>query len=194
MNKRNRRIVMGIGAILAFIASLLTLKLLECYAMKSEIITVVNTAGIVVEQGTTNDFTSMNMDAEEEFVDRSINLSTEVMNYTDGIDVTSENFKYLGKYDITGYTPKCVHCCGNDKGITASGTVATRGRTVATYKNIPFGTTLYIKGYGFYKVEDRGAFKQDTIDIACSSHDECYDITSSSIDVYIVNDDSFLVY
>ena len=194
MNKRNRRIVMGIGAILAFIASLLTLKLLECYAMKSEIITVVNTAGTVVEQGTTNDFTSMNMDAEEEFVDRSINLSTEVMNYTDGIDVTSENFKYLGKYDITGYTPKCVHCCGNDKGITASGTVATRGRTVATYKNIPFGTTLYIKGYGFYKVEDRGAFKQDTIDIACSSHDECYDITSSSIDVYIVNDDSFLVY
>lgn len=194
MNKRNRRIVMGIGAILAFIASLLTLKLLECYAMKSEIITADNTAEIVEEQGTTNDFTSMNMDVEEEFVDRSINLSTEVMNYTDGIDVTSENFKYLGKYDITGYTPKCVHCCGNDKGITASGTVATRGRTVATYKNIPFGTTLYIKGYGFYKVEDRGAFKQDTIDIACISHDECYDITSSSIDVYIVNDDSFLVY
>lgn len=195
MNKGNRKFVMLIGAILAFIASLLTLKLLSCYAANTEVIVVDNTAEIVAKPETTNNSSSMIMNIEEdEYVDRSIKLSAEVMNYTSGIDVTSDNFKYLGKYDITGYTPKCVHCCGNNKGITASGTVATRGRTVATYKNIPFGTTLYIKGYGFYKVEDRGAFKQDTIDIACSSHDECYDITSNSIDVYIVNDDSFLIY
>lgn len=127
-------------------------------------------------------------------INSNIILSNDVLNYTGGVDVTSDNFKYLGKYDITGYTPKCVHCCGNDRGITASGTVATRGRTVATYKDIPFGTTLYIKGYGFYKVEDRGAFKQDTIDISCSSHEECYDITSNDIEVYIVNNDSFIIY
>lgn len=124
----------------------------------------------------------------------NIILNNDVLNYTNGVDVTSDNFKYIGKYDITGYTPKCVHCCGNDRGITASGTVATRGRTVATYKDIPFGTTLYIKGYGFYKVEDRGAFKQDTIDISCSSHEECYGITSNGIEVYIVNNDSFIIY
>lgn len=127
-------------------------------------------------------------------INSNIILSNDVLNYTNGVDVTSDNFKYLGDYDITGYTPKCVHCCGNDRGITASGTVATRGRTVATYKDIPFGTTLYIKGYGFYKVEDRGAFKQDTIDISCSSHEECYDITSNDIEVYIVNNDSFIIY
>lgn len=133
--------------------------------------------------------------SEESDNDSNITLSDNVLNYTKGIDITSDNFKYLGNYDITGYTPKCVHCCGNNKGITASGTVATRGRTVATYKDIPFGTMLYIKGYGFYKVEDRGAFKQDTIDISCSSHNECYDITSNGkVEVYIVKDDSFIIY
>ena len=149
---------------------------------------------IDLSESTTNQ-ESISMNLDQEFVkDNDINLSTEVMNYTDNIDVMANGFSYIGKYDITGYTPKCVHCCGNDKGITASGTVATRGRTVATYGNIPFGTTLYIKGYGFYKVEDRGAFKEDTIDIACSTHEECYDITSNSVDVYIVYDDSFISY
>lgn len=100
--------------------------------------------------------------------------------------VDTSNFTYLGPYRITGYTPGCVHCCGNNKGITASTAPAIIGRTIATTKDFDFGTMLYIKGYGFYIVEDRGAFGSGIIDMAAGSHQECDSITKSGVDVYLV--------
>ena len=47
--------------------------------------------------------------------------------------------KYLGTYTIYAYCP-CVKCCGKTNGITASGTVATEGRTVAA--NLPFNKAI----------------------------------------------------
>ena len=41
-------------------------------------------------------------------------------------------------------------------GITASGTRAHRGTAAADTKYYPFGTILYVQGYGWAKVEDRG--------------------------------------
>ena len=99
--------------------------------------------------------------------------------------VDTSSFTYLGSYRITGYTPGCVHCCGNSKGITASTVPAVIGRTVAA-KGLSFGQTLYIKGYGFYVVEDRGGFKSGIIDMPASSHAECNSITKSGVDVYLV--------
>ena len=104
-------------------------------------------------------------------------------------DVNTNGYTYAGNFSITGYTPGCVHCCGNDKGITASGTKAVCGRTVAS-KQFPFGTNLYIEGYGFYVVEDTGAFREGVIDIAAPSHEECYKLTTSpgeTVRVYVVN-------
>ena len=112
-----------------------------------------------------------------------INTSNGIRNNTDDVD-TSE-YKYLGEYTITGYTPKCKHCCGSTKGITASGVQAIPGYTVATHKSIPFGTTLYIEGYGFYVVEDRGVGRNH-IDIAANNHEECYSLTDTNVNVYIV--------
>lgn len=101
-------------------------------------------------------------------------------------EVDTSNYQYLGSYNITGYTPKCIHCCGNEKGITASGVEAIAGYTIATSKEIPFGTTLYIEGYGYYVVEDRGNFPNTVIDIAAPSHESCYTLTSSGVSVYVV--------
>lgn len=101
-------------------------------------------------------------------------------------DIDTTEYKYIGEYKITGYTPGCEHCCGNTEGITASGVEAIVGYTVATEPSIPFGTTLYIEGYGYYVVEDRGAFDSNIIDIAASTHEECYSITNSGVNVYIV--------
>lgn len=102
-------------------------------------------------------------------------------------EVNTSGYEYLGKYRITGYTPGCAHCCGNTAGITASGVKAVVGRTIAA-KNLPFGTTLYIKGYGYYVVEDRGGFAEGTIDVASPSHEVSRQITvtTRSVDVYIV--------
>ena len=107
-------------------------------------------------------------------------------NYTDTVDTS--NFEYVGEYKITGYTPTCVHCCDNPSGICASGVQAIFGYSVAAGNEFEFGTTLYIEGYGYYVVEDRGHLKDNLIDIACPTHEACGKVTSPgyNIKVYIV--------
>ena len=109
-------------------------------------------------------------------------------NYTGKVDTSDTSiFQYAGNFRITGYSPYCAHCCGGStSGLTASGNDAVCGYTISCTKNIPFGTTVYIEGYGFYVVEDRGVPYADLIDIACPTHDDCYPITGYDIPVYIV--------
>lgn len=103
---------------------------------------------------------------------------------------TSEEVRtYLGEYEITGYDI-CVSCCGNTRGITASGTTATVGRTCAAPKDIPFGTRLWIEGIGERVVEDRGgAVNGKKIDVLCADHPACYAITGT-YEVYIISEEA----
>ena len=72
-------------------------------------------------------------------------------------------------YKVTAYCA-CSKCCGKTTGITASGTRATAGRTVAASSKFAFGTKLNIGG-NIYTVEDRGgAIKGNRIDIYVNSH------------------------
>ena len=74
-------------------------------------------------------------------------------------------------YKITAYCP-CAKCCGKTSGITASGTKATAGRTVAASSQFAFGTKLNIGGHT-YTVEDRGgAVNGNKIDIFVNTHAE----------------------
>jgi 3D (Asp-Asp-Asp) domain-containing protein len=58
-------------------------------------------------------------------------------------------------------------------GMTASGTQARKGTIAADISRYPFGTTLYIEGYGYGRVEDRGGgIKGDHVDLFFRSHDE----------------------
>lgn len=58
-------------------------------------------------------------------------------------------------------------------GITASGTHARHGTLAADTAIYPFGTIMYIPGYGYGKVEDRGGLiKGGKLDLWFSSHDE----------------------
>lgn len=92
-------------------------------------------------------------------------------------ETTEPVWEFIGTYKITGYDI-CYRCCGKTDGITASGTYATAGRTVAAPYNLPFGTKLYIDGIGYRTVEDRGgAIKGNKIDVLCNNHSECYAIT-----------------
>lgn len=77
--------------------------------------------------------------------------------------------KSIGVYKVTGYC-SCSKCCGKATGRTASGTIATAGRTVAASSALPYGTKVNINGHT-YTVEDRGgAIKGNKIDIYFSSH------------------------
>lgn len=108
-------------------------------------------------------------------------------NYTSDVD-TSE-FTYLGNKNITGYD-NCVQCCGKwAGGPTASGVDIIPHYTCAASSSIKFGTVLYIDGYGFYVVEDRGNSPVESgnnIDIVVENHDEAYENTRYNVAVYIV--------
>ena len=90
---------------------------------------------------------------------------------------------YLGRFRLTGYCP-CVQCCGKSDGITASGTKATAGRTVAM-GGVPLGTKLLINGV-VYTVEDRGT-SYGHVDIFFNTHSEALQFGSGYADVYQVN-------
>lgn len=90
----------------------------------------------------------------------------------------------------TGYC-ECKLCCGWKRnwlgqpvyaygpnkgkrklvGLTASGTYARYGTIAADTRLYPFGTVIYIEGYGYGRVEDRGgSIKGDHIDLFFLSH------------------------
>ena len=90
---------------------------------------------------------------------------------------------YLGRFRLTGYCP-CVQCCGKSDGITASGTKATAGRTVAM-GGVPLGTKVLINGV-VYTVGDRGT-SYSHVDIFFDTHGEALQFGSRYADVYLVN-------
>lgn len=89
-------------------------------------------------------------------------------------------------YKITAYC-SCAKCCGKTNGITAMGTKATAGRTVAASSKFAFGTKLNINGHT-YTVEDRGgAIKGNKIDLYVNSHAEALAWGVRYLPVSVVN-------
>ena len=95
----------------------------------------------------------------------------------------------------TGYC-KCKQCCGWKRtwygrpvyksgplkgqrkkvGYTATNVRARHGTIAADTSRYPFGTVMYIEGYGYGRVEDRGsAIKGEHIDLFFGSHSEALD-------------------
>ena len=73
---------------------------------------------------------------------------------------------------LTAYCP-CMKCCGKSDGITASGTQATAGRTVAVdTRLIPYGTEISIDGKTYIAEDCGGKVKGYTIDVFFDSHEE----------------------
>lgn len=92
--------------------------------------------------------------------------------------------------DVTGYC-SCGPCTGwrrtwygrpvynygpqqgspKSVGVTASGRKARVGTIAADTRVYPFGTVMYVPGYGYGRVEDRGgAIRGDKIDLYFKSH------------------------
>lgn len=91
------------------------------------------------------------------------------------ISEIKEKINFIGYFTITYYS---IDSCGkspSDKGygITATGTYATPGRTIAVDKNtIPFGTTVIIDGHPYIAEDTGGAIKGNKIDICVASNAE----------------------
>ena len=85
----------------------------------------------------------------------------------------SGNLVSLGSFRITHYCP-CSQCCGPyASGITATGTYAQAGRTIAVNPNqIPYGSQVVINGHTYTAEDCGGAIGSNCIDIFVSSHSE----------------------
>ena len=91
------------------------------------------------------------------------------------LKTTEYEMVYMGDFKLTHYcTDNYEHICGNGDGITATGTQIVAGKTIAIDPDvIPYGTKVYIEGYGWREAQDcGGAVNGKHIDIAVSTHDQ----------------------
>lgn len=79
----------------------------------------------------------------------------------------------LGEFKLTAYCT-CSKCCGKwADGITATGTEATPGRTIAVDpKVIELGSTVIINGTEYIAEDIGGAIKGNRIDVLFPTHQE----------------------
>jgi 3D (Asp-Asp-Asp) domain-containing protein len=92
----------------------------------------------------------------------------------------------LGEFKLTAYCP-CKKCCGKDDGITATGTQATQGRTVAVDpKVIPYGTILVINGHEYVAEDCGGSIKGNKIDVYFESHEEALEFGVQYKEIFLI--------
>lgn len=105
----------------------------------------------------------------------------------------TDTYKYIGKFKFSYYCP-CIKCCGKSDGITATGTKATAGRTVAVDPSvIPYGTKLKVVSedgtVAYYVAEDcGGSIKNNRIDIFVNEHQEALNLGINYGEVYIIEE------
>jgi 3D (Asp-Asp-Asp) domain-containing protein len=93
---------------------------------------------------------------------------------------------FLGEYQLTAYCA-CVSCCGKSDGITATGTIATAGRTIAVDPSvIPYGSKVEINGNIYIAEDCGGAIKDNRIDIFFDSHGEAVQFGVQRAQVYLL--------
>ena len=96
----------------------------------------------------------------------------------------------MGEFKLTAYCP-CVKCCGKSDGITATGTLAEEGRTIAVDPRvIPYGSivTLYYEDgtVHTYTAEDcGGSIKENRIDVFFDDHQAAREFGVQTAYVYV---------
>lgn len=91
------------------------------------------------------------------------------------------------KYKVTAYCP-CRKCSGRWGRLTATGSKAKQGRTIAVDpKVISYGTKLHLKGIGKFTAEDCGAkIKGNKLDIYFESHRDAEEFGVQTVKVRIL--------
>lgn len=90
----------------------------------------------------------------------------------------------LGNFTATAYCP-CVECCGKTDGITATGTTATAGRTIAVDPSIiPYGTEVMINGHTYTAEDCGGAIVGKSIDIFFNTHEEALQFGVQEVEIF----------
>lgn len=117
---------------------------------------------------------------------------------TAAVEATPE-WEYLGEFRITHYCA-CQRCCGKSPddplyGITATGTVATEGRTIAVDPSvIPYGSMVAVEYDDgrtcYYIAEDcGGAIKGRKVDVFIADHERAKELGVVSGSVWVLSEE-----
>lgn len=112
-------------------------------------------------------------------------------NYTEPPKVVSRGYyynRYQGSFKVTAYTPTTSDC-GNNLGITSSGSPIVAGYSVAVDNEYwPMGTVFYIKGIGYVKAMDTGGMikGRNRMDLAFFDKKLTEEFGVRQMDVYLV--------
>lgn len=123
---------------------------------------------------------------EKDFIDEDIVFDEEEYILE---EEKEKQIQSLGLFTITAYCP-CEKCCGNwSDGITATGTKATQGETIAVDPSIiELGSIVYfdgIDGFGGYVAEDTGgAINGNRIDLFFDDHQEALEWGIKELEVF----------
>ena len=111
------------------------------------------------------------------------------------VDSSADGLTYLGEFRVTHYCA-CSACCGQyADGVTATGTVATEGRTIAVDPSvIPYGSRVAIfyddGSIRYYTAEDCGdSITGKTVDVFIADHSRALELGVNSGSVYIVSEE-----
>ena len=126
-----------------------------------------------------SDVTSDNVSVACEYV---ADAEVEMCDY---VEIEEPKEINLGKFKLTAYC-SCKKCCGKTDGITATGTKAKAGRTIAVDKNvIPYGSKVMINDKEYVAEDCGGAIKDNHIDVFFNTHDEALNFGVQYASVYI---------
>lgn len=119
---------------------------------------------------------------EDTYEDELLDVSVEPLELD---EVKEWELQSLGVFMLTAYCP-CTEC-SNDYGTqTATGAIATEGRTVAVDpKVIPYGTVLVINGHEYVAEDCGAAIKGNDIDIYFESHEEAMEFGVQYAEVFV---------
>lgn len=102
------------------------------------------------------------------------------------------NYIYSFEGIVTAYSPY-EESTGKspddpDFKVTASGTIATQGRTIAMDNRFPFGTLVKIEGFdGVFRVEDRGSrIKGNRIDLYFENVEDAIEFGEQKRKIYVI--------
>lgn len=105
-------------------------------------------------------------------------------------EVELPEYYNLGEFKLTAYCA-CAKCCGKSDGITATGTHAKAGRTIAVDPDvIPYGSEVVIEfkngtSHTYIAEDCGGAISDNRIDIYFDSHEEALKFGVQKADVKV---------
>lgn len=129
--------------------------------------------------------TQENRELKQQVRDLTVMVTAERPDIPEPARGNVKRIQSLGTFHIYHYCP-CARCCGTANEITASGSRAREGETIAVDPAvIPLGTEVIIDGHKYIAEDTGSGITGNKIDIYVSTHEEALRLGIKTSEVFI---------